>query len=84
VEVSLLLSPPLGRRQREAKQKSWRLRMNEGIVDAKRIGEGSWGRRMVREQVRCQEDPERLGKVENETAISRREASGIHRIYEEQ
>ena len=29
MEVSLLMSPPLGRRQREAKQKSWRLRMKK-------------------------------------------------------
>ncbi len=81
MEVSLLMSPPRGRRQREAKQKNWRLRMKKGSVDAKRIGEGSWGRRMVREQVRCQESR----KVGNEAAVSKKEnPSGIHRNYEEQ
>lgn len=34
---------------REAKRKSWRPRMRKGNVDAKRIAEGSWGRRMVRD-----------------------------------
>jgi hypothetical protein len=30
--------------------------MKKGSVDARQIDEGSWGRRMVREQVPCQEN----------------------------
>ena len=44
--------------------------MKKGNVDAKGIGKGSWGRRMVRDEVLCQEKPQE--ETEKEVAASRR------------
>jgi hypothetical protein len=75
------MSPPLGRRRREAKQKSWRLRMKKGSVDAKRIGEGSWEEGWC--ESRC--DVKKSRKVGNEAAVSKKENPlRIHSNYEEQ